>query len=215
MALVVVVAVMNVLVAAALPFWSQVMKRDREAELIFRGLQYAEAMRVFQLRFGRYPNTLDELIEVNPRSIRRLWKDPMTDDGRWEVIRVQGPKAARPREREPQPSDLAGATGPGGVRAGRGQGQSGPGVGPIVGVRSRSTDSALREFMGGGTYSAWQFTADLIPAAVVVPGTLNLPRPTSDWIGRPFRESLQATPGSGPGGRPAPTPGGMPSEDEG
>ena len=47
-ALMVLVAVINITVAAALPSVSQAMRREREAELIFRGLQYAEAIRVFQ-----------------------------------------------------------------------------------------------------------------------------------------------------------------------
>ena len=62
-ALIVIVAVMNVLVAASLPYWSQIIKRDKEAELIFRGLQYAEAIRVFQLRF-QMDQKLDRLAAV-------------------------------------------------------------------------------------------------------------------------------------------------------
>ncbi len=206
-ALIVVVAVMNVLVAAALPFWSQVMKRDREAELIFRGLQYAEAIRVFQLRFGRYPNTLDELIEVNPRSIRRLWKDPMTDDGSWELIRAAATPQQRQRRRGDRGAELGGATAPGG-------GQGGPPVtGPIIGVKSKSTDEASRSFFGGNSYADWQFTVELIPTPVVVPGTLLVPRPTSDWIGKPFREGMQPQQGAGPGQvQPSETPAGRPGD---
>ena len=196
-ALIVIVAVMNVLVAAALPYWSQVMKRDREAELIFRGLQYAEAIRVFQLRFNRLPNTLDELIEVNPRSIRRLWKDPMTDSGEWQPIFAQvGQGGGRGRQ-------VAAGTAPGGRdlqqegdRGGRGRRRT---TGPIIGVRSRSGDGAVREFLGGSSYSDWQFTVELIPVPVTVPGTLQVPRPTSDWIGKPFRQGLEPQQGSAPG----------------
>ena len=81
--LMVLITVMNVLIAVALPSWSQVMKREREKEFIFRGLQYAEAIRVFQLRQGRYPTSLRELMQVEPRSIRQLWTDPFRDDGKW------------------------------------------------------------------------------------------------------------------------------------
>ncbi len=200
-ALVVTVAVMSVLVATALPYWSQVIQRDKEAELIFRGLQYAEAIRVFQLRFNRPPNTLDELIEVNPRSIRRLWKDPMTKSGEWGLIRSQigQPGGAG------QGRDLSGATAPGArvVDQERGQEPSGRprAVGPIIGVSSLSEDGSARSFMGGSSYSSWKFTADLIPVPVVIPDTLLVPRPTSDWIGKPFREDLQPKQGSGPPGR--------------
>ncbi|MFQ5348828.1 MAG: Tfp pilus assembly protein FimT/FimU [Thermoanaerobaculia bacterium] len=197
MALIVIVAVMNILVAASLPYWSQVMKRDREAELVFRGLQYAEAIRVFQLRFNRLPNTLDELIEVNPRSIRRLWKDPMSDSGEWELIRAQAGRAAGGRGRE-----LAGGSAPGGRQApqqGRGQAGRQGAPGPILGVRSRSDDESFRTFMGASSYSKWQFTVDLIPVPTPIADSLLVPRPTSDWIGKPFREGLEPQQGSGPG----------------
>jgi type II secretory pathway pseudopilin PulG len=196
-ALIVIVAVMNVLVAASLPYWSQVVKRDKEAELIFRGLQYAEAIRVFQLRFNRLPNTLDELIEVNPRSIRQLWKDPMADDGEWEPIRAQAGQAGRAGEGRGR--QLAGGTGPGGGREEETEGRRGrgPKTGPIIGVRSRSQEEAVREFMGSSSYASWQFTIELIPTPVTIPDTLLVPRPTSDWIGKPFREGLQPMQGSG------------------
>jgi len=187
-ALIVIVAVMNVLVAAALPYWSQVMRRDKEAELIFRGLQYAEAIRVFQLRFNRLPATLDELIEVNPRSIRQLWDDPMTDDGEWQPIYAQANQTGgRGRGRQ-----LAGGTAPGGSNAQEEEGE-GPRriIGPIIGVRSNSNDESVREFMGARSYSKWQFTLELIPVPTAIPDTLLVPRPTSDWIGKPFRQGLQ------------------------
>lgn len=79
-------AVIGILLTATLPTWSTAVKREKEAELHFRGMQYAEAIRVYQNRFQSLPTKLDQLIERKPRSIRQLWKDPMTDDGEWEVI---------------------------------------------------------------------------------------------------------------------------------
>jgi type II secretory pathway pseudopilin PulG len=54
-AVVIIFTVMTILVAAVLPSWTAMIQRDKEEELVFRGLQYAEAIRVFQVRFGRYP----------------------------------------------------------------------------------------------------------------------------------------------------------------
>ncbi|HVS63015.1 MAG TPA: type II secretion system protein [Thermoanaerobaculia bacterium] len=88
--LMVLVTVMNIMVAVALPSWSKWAQREKEEELIFRGLQYAEAIRVFQTRHGRPPNTLEELIEVEPRSIRQLYPNPMMEKGRWGIL-VQAP----------------------------------------------------------------------------------------------------------------------------
>ena len=198
-ALVVVVAVMNIAVAASLPFWSQIIKRDKEAELIFRGLQYAEAIRVFQLRHNRLPNTLDELIEINPRSIRRLWKDPMTESGEWDLVkgtvnRGGGGPQGRPR-------DLARGTGPEdelGDEDRRATGRRDV-PGPIIGVRSRSNEASIREFMGGTSYNSWLFTIELIPVPQTIPDTLLVPRPTSDWIGKPFRQGFEPEQGGAPG----------------
>ncbi|MDX1382561.1 MAG: type II secretion system protein, partial [Thermoanaerobaculia bacterium] len=92
-ALIVAFTIMSVVVAAALPLWSYRIRRDRDEEAIFRGLQYAEAIRVFQSRFGRYPVRLEELVEVEPRSIRQLWKDPLSDDGEFGLI-VEAPREA-------------------------------------------------------------------------------------------------------------------------
>ncbi len=196
-ALVVILAVMNVLVAAALPYWSQVMRRDREAELIFRGLQYAEAIRVFQLRFNRLPNTLDELIKVNPRSIRRLWADPMTDSGEWNLVRGETPGGTSGGGQ-----DLARGTAPSG-RDARREDQRGTNrrqaPGPIIGVQSKSDESGLREFIGTSEYGKWQFTVALIPVPNVIPDTLLVPRPTSEYVGRGFRDGIEPLQGSAPG----------------
>ena len=85
-ALLVAMTVASILIASVLPLASAQAQREREAELIFRGLQYAEGIRIFRRRFGRYPNALKELLEVKPRSIRKLWKDPMTKNGEWGII---------------------------------------------------------------------------------------------------------------------------------
>ena len=87
--MIIIFTVMAVLLSAAMPIWSKVIQREKEEELIFRGMQYAEAIRVFQLRNGRYPLRLEELLTVRPRSIRQLWTDPMTDDGEWGLIYAQ------------------------------------------------------------------------------------------------------------------------------
>jgi len=183
-ALVVIFTVMTIVVAAALPYWSEVMKRDREAELIFRGLQYAEAIRVFQLRFSRLPLSLDELIETNPRSIRQLWPDPMTDDGEWKPVfaRTDGGGGTQGRP-------VAQGTGPGGAAGQDDAGQRK--TGPIIGVQSRSKEEGVRSFLGSNSHADWQFTIELIPTPVTIPDTLLVPRPTSDWIGKPFREGLE------------------------
>ncbi|HSU82366.1 MAG TPA: hypothetical protein VLR69_08085, partial [Thermoanaerobaculia bacterium] len=84
--LIVALTVLNIMIAAMLPLMSTEIQREKEEELVFRGFQYAEAIRIFKLRFQRFPNKLEELIEIKPRCIRQLWKDPMTEDGKWGLI---------------------------------------------------------------------------------------------------------------------------------
>ncbi len=88
--LIVGITILNIMVAVALPLWSYVIRRDREEETIFRGLQYAEAVRVFRQRNGRYPVSLEELVKIEPRSIRQLWREPLSKDGEFGLV-VEAP----------------------------------------------------------------------------------------------------------------------------
>jgi type II secretory pathway pseudopilin PulG len=55
------------------------IKRDREEELIHRGVQYSRAVRRYFKKFGRYPNTVEQLEDTNNyRSLRKRYKDPIT-----------------------------------------------------------------------------------------------------------------------------------------
>lgn len=189
-ALAVAVTVMSILTAVALPVWSKAIQREKEEELIARGLQYAEAIRVFRTRFGRAPVRLQELIEVKPRSIRRLWKDPMMEDGEWGLL-LEGVPV--------RPGTLAPGTQPGqppGSRRqpprseeddGRDEGEPDEEgrlpappmpvsnlfgddteegnqvtVGPIVGVVSRSRKESIKLFFDQSQYDQWQFRWEIL-----------------------------------------------------
>jgi type II secretory pathway pseudopilin PulG len=57
------------------------IKRDREEELIHRGVQYARAVKHFYIKFGRYPNSIADLENTNNyRSLRKRYKDPLNRD---------------------------------------------------------------------------------------------------------------------------------------
>lgn len=231
--LMVLVTVMNVLIAAALPAWSGVIQREKEQELIFRGLQYAEAIRVFQQRFGRLPIRLEELVEVEPRSIRRLWEDPMRGEARWGLIFAGAGT----------PIPGGGTILPGGeVEEGDGSGSEAaesqaitndpdqPTQGPISGVYSLAEGETMLDFQGKRTYREWHFTVELVsggPAqGEVNPGPwtrvsrgaagARIPDLSSRWIGRPWPRELQqliqqgAVPGQ-QGGVPG-QPGAPPAE---
>jgi type II secretory pathway pseudopilin PulG len=182
--------VLSVGLAVALPKWSTAIRREQEEELIFRGLQYAEAIRVFQKRFGRYPISLEELLETKPRCIRQLWKEPMSEDGKWRLIRIGDPVAERlrggmtpgtglggepvPAEETKTEEETADGDGAGEDESGDGlTGGGGPGAaGPISGVRSRSKRASILKFTDQTRYSDWLFTFNLVvPGGAPLPGT--------------------------------------------
>ena len=72
---------------AAIPNTLQIGQREREEELLFRGKQYIQAIKLFFGQFGRYPTTVKELIKTdNMRFLRQAYKDPMTRNGKWRFI---------------------------------------------------------------------------------------------------------------------------------
>jgi type II secretory pathway pseudopilin PulG len=88
------VITLGLLIAA--PVWQTQLQREKEEELIFRGKQYAEAVRIYvQKNPGHYPASLKELLDK--KCIRRLFKDPFGPDGQWNVILNAG-KAPTGRE---------------------------------------------------------------------------------------------------------------------
>jgi type II secretory pathway pseudopilin PulG len=212
-----IITVMNIGAAIVLPAWSGMIKRDKEEELISRGLQYAEAIRVFQRRTGRLPVQLDELVKVEPRSIRRLWEDPMTGKADWVLI-LEGAPPGTPGG--PVPIDPV--TGrpvvpaPGTQTGGPDQPQP---VGPIRGVRSRATGEGFHVFLDQSEYSSWEFRSDLFTRFRTAPSENGIPRVSAMTLGRPFRYASGmdprklggSMPGGGGTGRPG-GPGGGPSQ---
>lgn len=220
--LAVAIAIVGILLTATLPTWSTTIQREKEAELHFRGMQYAEAIRIYQNRFQALPTQLKQLVERKPRSIRQLWKDPMTDDGEWEVIHAtaggrqgrQPPDRRSPseRERDGEDEDEDDESGQRGGRNRRRPGAregEGERVGPIIGVRSRSEEESLMIFNGEETYDAWEFVVELVPAPQTLPETGIVTRANSDVVGRGFPEGIEPEQGIGPGGPGGPKrPGG-------
>ncbi|HEX9944005.1 MAG TPA: hypothetical protein VGG03_18495 [Thermoanaerobaculia bacterium] len=218
--LVIAIAVLNILVATMLPMWSTAIRREKEEELVFRGFQYAEAIRVFHLRYQRYPNKLEELIEVKPRCIRQLWKDPMTEDGKWALIfQNQEQTPLRPRQGRPgrTPQGQKDEEQPPGEENDENGRPFGPRkgetvqVGPIIGVHSKSSEKSHLVFFGHERYDEWHFTESMIPGGQRQPiggnPAVGNPNPgaisfnfSTRWLGRPMRFFDQMRGGTGPGG---------------
>ncbi len=64
---------------------SHAAQREKEAELLFRGNQYREAIAAYHRLEDRYPQSLDQLLQnkgfsVPVRHLRKLYPDPMTGE---------------------------------------------------------------------------------------------------------------------------------------
>lgn len=129
--------------------WSQVMQREREEELFFRGDQYRRAIESYYTTSpggqGAYPNSLEDLLQ-DPRSaqtkrhLRKLYLDPFTNEA-FEVVGAGG--------------NVEGAS------------DAGQALGKIKGVRSTSSKTPFRQdgfpeeyitFQSAPSYSSWEFS---------------------------------------------------------
>ncbi len=160
--LVMTLAVMAIMMTVAVQDASFSQQREKEAELIFRGRQYAEGIRLFRLKYGRYPMRLKELWEAKPRVLRKKWKDPMTDSYDWGLVflgqggrRLAGGRTGSQATPTPQPA--TGGTGGSGEPGGFGT-ASGEKIGPIIGVYSKKDKQSIKVYEGHTNYKEWKFT---------------------------------------------------------
>jgi type II secretory pathway pseudopilin PulG len=72
------IAVMGIMAATLVTSIKFDIKRDREEEMIHRGVQYSRAIRAYYKKFGRYPATIENLENTNQmRFLRKRYKDPL------------------------------------------------------------------------------------------------------------------------------------------
>jgi type II secretory pathway pseudopilin PulG len=77
--LLLIIAVMGIVAATMVTSITFDIKRDREEEMIHRGVQYSRAIRAYYKKFGRYPATIENLENTNQmRFLRKRYKDPIT-----------------------------------------------------------------------------------------------------------------------------------------
>jgi type II secretory pathway pseudopilin PulG len=166
----VLIGIMSVMMAMALPVWDRIKQRENEEELIFRGKEYMEAIGRYHIKFNSYPPDLDTLLKM--KFIRKLYKDPMTENGEWKVlhpgslvetgeagfINQPGTKDADKDKEDPKEviPGLGGAEKEDSADDSSGEGEE-QSTGPVVGVVSRSKKTALRIYNGQSTYDKWVF----------------------------------------------------------
>ena len=116
-ALLVALAIMTILLSIAMPVWRHEAQREKEAELVFRGEQYARAIALFRFKNANLPNALPPSIDflVENRFLRKKYKDPMTKDGEFLPLQFGS--------QQPGVNPGAGANSTGCHSTGRGPGQ--------------------------------------------------------------------------------------------
>lgn len=143
------VAIMGVLLSLAGRVWHTESVREREAQLLFVGDQYRQAIRRYAeatpAGAARYPRALSDLLldarrpEIE-RYLRRLYPDPITGSSEWGLVKAPD--------------------------------------GGIAGVYSLSDAKPLKQanfptadaaFDASGTYSDWQFVYAPNSGAVATP----------------------------------------------
>ncbi len=147
-ALLVGMGVTAVWMSALLPTWRQQAQRQKEADLIFRGEQYARAIALFAVKNnGALPLSIDDLVEQ--RYLRKKWKDPIT--GKDFQVLGSGSVIA--------PGPGSGGTQPAGGGRGGVSGGIAPGMvqGGIRGVYSESTATSIRIYNNAQQYNQWLF----------------------------------------------------------
>lgn len=94
------IALLSAGLAAAGALWSVASKRDREAELLFVGGQFRQAIMDFHDvvpagQQSRFPRNFDELLldkrwPVTRRHLRKVFLDPMTGAADWVLVPAPG-----------------------------------------------------------------------------------------------------------------------------
>ena len=185
--LIAMIAVSLIWSAVAFQAWIDVLRRDNEAEMIFRAQEITRAIQRYRKDHGgQGPLKLKDLLEPSPRRsyyIRREYDDPLVPDGKWGLL-LMGPGGRILDPNVELEEDVLGL-GAGALGTGLGNnanpsrppvvnppnnaGQLG-GVGnpgrrgeestglPIAGVKSLCDQTPFRVYQGETTYSKWLFT---------------------------------------------------------
>jgi type II secretory pathway pseudopilin PulG len=191
-ALLVALAVMSIMMSVVLPVWRHEAQREKEEELVFRGLQYVRAIRLYQAKMRTLPPGFDALVDGH--FIRKRYKDPITNDDFEPLGAAQQAQPGAPGQ-----TGQPGGRGPAGNPFGGGTSQpagalsasSGMVPGGLMGVRSKSKDESIRVYQGRNHYNEWAFV--FVNQQPVGPGG-------PGGRGGPNGRGTQGGPGGGPFG---------------
>jgi len=138
------IAVAAVVMAPVIAFQ---VKRDREEELIHRGVQYSRAMKHFVKKFGRYPTRIEELENTNQvRFLRKRYKDPINGKD-FKILHMGDVQMALG-------AGIAGAIPPGGLNPGAAGMPGAPGMVGGPGGQAGLASSAMNTMATAGGLAA-------------------------------------------------------------
>jgi type II secretory pathway pseudopilin PulG len=124
------VALMAITAAAILPTLSFEIRRDREQEMIHRGVQYSRAIRTYYKKFGRYPTRLEDLDNTNNlRFLRKRYKDPLNKNQDFKLLHFGEPGVTLGGGLSIPGGTIPGANPVGSPNGLNGSGPGGPGFG--------------------------------------------------------------------------------------
>jgi uncharacterized membrane protein YgcG len=162
----VLLALMLIFSTVVFQSWEEVLRRDNEAEMIFRGEEIVRAIQRYRKDYGTPPAKLEDLLEPGPKGnyyIRQLYKDPLVKDGKWGMLyagpggEVIDPNAGHVRLMGDDELDLLGVEE--GARARKRsdraeqRGRTGPGGAPGGGFQPLRDASMGSEVAGGRQYA--------------------------------------------------------------
>jgi type II secretory pathway pseudopilin PulG len=209
-ALLTMLAVMSILLSAALPVWRHQMRREKEAELVFRGEQYARAIGLFNQKHRTFPPNIDVLVQQ--KFLRKKYKDPITGKDFRPIYaggipsrpgQGQAPRGVQRPQGDQTPDPQASSSLQPALQPAQG---SGPRAG-LMGVTSESEETSIRVYKGRTKYNQWQFVYAQASGRPGGPGARPMPGRPGGRPGRPGRPGSQGqSPGTGPGGLPSDPP---------
>lgn len=210
------VTILLISLTAAVPDILTQGRREREAELIFRGNQYARAIALFHRQFNRYPASIEELTQKTNgyRFLRHPFSDPMSPSGKWRFIHADangvvldsktlvppGGKQAKPgaSDQASQKTDEAGMgtgqeTGKEETKPPEGAAQDVKGA-FIVGVASTNSKQSIRVYDDQDHYDHWEFLGIPSTASGAAPGPGQPPASSPPGAGTSFMPSPTSNP---------------------
>jgi len=188
--LVLFVTLIAIAVAVMAPAIAFQMKRDREQELIHRGVQYSRAIKHYVKKFGRYPTRIEELENTNQvRFLRRRYKDPITGKD-FKLLHMGDVQMA-------SAGGIAGANPVNGLNPGAAGAAGAPGLGPRGALGALAGGLAAGANSGGLTATGAPPGAP--PATDTPPPSTGAAAPNSDE--NTDSDTEGATPGPGTPGQ--------------